>query len=78
MQLGRHKKPILLANVQGFWDLLCALLDHMKALEFIHSRLDFSVLVTDTVGEILPMLRDFAAKVPEEARQMEPTAAGRL
>ena len=78
MQLGRHKKPILLANVQGFWDPLCALFDHMKALEFINSRLDFTVLVTDTVGEILPMLRDFAAKVPEEAKKMEPTAAERL
>ena len=28
-QLGRHKKPILLANINGFWDPLCALLDHM-------------------------------------------------
>ena len=78
MQLGRHKKPILLANVQGFWDPLCALFDHMKALEFIHSRLDFTVLVTNTVGEILPMLRDFAAQVPEDAKKMEPTAAERL
>ena len=30
-QLGRHKKPILLANIGGFWDPLCALLDHMRA-----------------------------------------------
>ena len=29
-QLGRHKKPILLANIKGFWDPLCALLDHME------------------------------------------------
>lgn len=78
MQLGRHKKPILLANINGFWNPLCALLDHMKTLEFIHSRLDFTVLVTETVGEILPMLRDFAAQVPEEAKKMEPTAAERL
>ena len=26
-QLGRHKKPILLANIKEFWDPLCALLD---------------------------------------------------
>ena len=31
-QLGRHKKPILLANIKGFWDPLCALLDHMEEL----------------------------------------------
>src|SRR5438128_6509201 len=35
-QLGRHKKPILLANIKGFWDPLCALLDHMTELAFIH------------------------------------------
>ena len=78
MQLGRHKKPILLANINGFWNPLCAHLDHMKALEFIHSRLDFTVLVTDTTDEILPMLRDFAANVPEEAKKMEPSVAKRL
>ena len=26
-QLGRHKKPILIANINGFWDPLLALLD---------------------------------------------------
>src|SRR4051812_23643351 len=26
-QLGRHKKPILIANIRNFWDPLCALLD---------------------------------------------------
>jgi len=78
MQLGRHRKPILLANIKGFWDPLCALFDHMKSLEFIHARPDFTVLVTETVGEILPMLRDFAAQVPEEAKKMEPTVAERL
>lgn len=78
MQLGRHKKPILLANINGFWDPLCALFDHMKALDFIHSRANFEVLVTDKISDILPMLRDFAAKVPEEAKWMEPTAAERL
>src|SRR4029077_3085644 len=28
-QLGRHKKPILIANLKGFWDGLLGLLDHM-------------------------------------------------
>ena len=78
MQLGRHRKPILLANINGFWDPLCALFDHMKALEFIHSRGNFEVLVTDRVETILPLLRDFAAQVPEDAKQMEPAAAERL
>lgn len=78
VQLGRHKKPILLANIKGFWDPLCALLEHMKALEFIRSGLDFNLLVTPKVGDILPMLRAEAAKVPDEAKKMEPAAAARL
>jgi uncharacterized protein (TIGR00730 family) len=77
-QLGRHKKPILLANIEGFWQPLCALLDHMKALDFIRGDLNFDLLVVDTVEEILPTLQKAAAAVPEEAKEIEPTAAERL
>lgn len=78
MQLGRHKKPILLANVKGFWDPLCALLDHMKALQFIRADLDFELHVADEVADILPMLEKAAAAVPDEAKKMDPAAAERL
>lgn len=77
-QLGRHKKPILLANINGFWDPLCALLEHMRALKFVHNELNLNLLVADKVGDILPMLEKAAAAVPEEAMKMEPTAAERL
>src|SRR6202051_4477927 len=40
-QLGRHRKPILILNIEGFWDPLCALIDHMRRLDFI--RADLSV-----------------------------------
>ena len=39
-QLGRHKKPILIANIERFWDPLCALLDHMEKLQFIRAGLN--------------------------------------
>ena len=64
-QLGRHKKPILLANISGFWDPLCALLDHMKKLEFIRGDLNFDLLVAEKVEDILPMLRKAAQAVPD-------------
>src|SRR6202035_5969474 len=32
-QLGRHRKPILILNIEGFWDPLCALIDHMRRLD---------------------------------------------
>jgi len=78
VQLGRHKKPILLANINGFWDPLCALLDHMKALEFIRSDLDFDLLVAAKVADILPMLQNAADAVPEAAKVMNPETADKL
>ena len=38
-QLGRHKKPILILNIAGFWDPLCALLEHMRRTQFIRNEL---------------------------------------
>jgi len=69
-QLGRHKKPILLANIHNFWDPLCALLDHMRATAFIRTDLNFDLLVADKVEDILPMLQKAAAAVPEAAKEM--------
>jgi uncharacterized protein (TIGR00730 family) len=77
-QLGQHKKPILLANVNGFWEPLCALLEHMKALQFIRAGLTFNLLVAERVADILPMLHEAVAAVPEEATEMDPAAAERL
>ena len=77
-QLGRHKKPILLANIAGFWQPLCALLDHMKTLQFIRGDLNFDLLVADKVDDILPMLRKAAEAVPESAKQMTAADAERL
>jgi uncharacterized protein (TIGR00730 family) len=77
-QLGRHKKPILLANIEGFWEPLCALLDHMKALKFIRGDLNFDLLVATRVEDILPMLQDAVAALPEEAKKMTAADAERL
>ena len=77
-QLGRHKKPILLANVKGFWDPLSALLDHMKALAFIRQGLDFDLLVADKVDDILPMLRKAMQGVSETAKDMPASVAEKL
>ena len=77
-QLGRHKKPILLANIKDFWQPLCALLDHMKALEFIRSGLEFEMLVADKVEDILPMLDKALEAVPEAAMDMPPSVAEKL
>ena len=77
-QLGRHKKPILLANIGGFWEPLCALLDHMKSLEFIRQELNFDLLVADRVEDILPMLQKAADAVSEADKKMTAAAPEQL
>jgi uncharacterized protein (TIGR00730 family) len=64
-QLGRHQKPILIANIAGFWDPLCALLQHMESLAFIRPELTINLLVADTVEDILPKIAAAAPASPE-------------
>jgi uncharacterized protein (TIGR00730 family) len=77
-QLGRHKKPILAANIGGFWDPLCALLDHMQRLAFIRPGLSVTLLVADKVEDILPKLFEAAGPLPEAEKLMESGAAERM
>jgi uncharacterized protein (TIGR00730 family) len=77
-QLGRHQKPILLCNIASFWSPLLHLLDHMKALGFIHSADLLRYLVAERVDDILPMLRMAMAHVAEPDKAMQPPVAGRV
>jgi uncharacterized protein (TIGR00730 family) len=77
-QLGRHKKPILIVNIGGFWDPLRALLDHMQDLAFVHSASNINLLSADRVEDILPMLRKAARSVSEAEKLMEAGTAERL
>jgi uncharacterized protein (TIGR00730 family) len=77
-QLGRHQKPILLANIERFWDPLCALRNHMEELQFIRPGLAIKYLVTERVDDILPMLRKAMERVAEQDKAMQPPVAGRI
>ncbi|MGH9806296.1 MAG: TIGR00730 family Rossman fold protein [Terriglobia bacterium] len=77
-QLGRHSKPVLLANIDGFWEPLLALLTHMRATQFIRPGFPVEVLKAERVEDILPRLRAAAALVSEEAMQLAPEVARRL
>ena len=70
-QLGRHKKPILIANINGFWDPLLSLLAHMRMLGLVPppSR-GVDLLVVERVADILPKLNEAARGVGEEQKKM--------
>jgi uncharacterized protein (TIGR00730 family) len=77
-QLGRHRKPILIANIDRFWDPLCGLLDHMKRLEFIRDDLQVNLLVADGVEDILPRLKEAARKISEPDKEMQAAEVERM
>jgi hypothetical protein len=76
-QLGRHRKPILIANIAGFWDPLIVMFDHLLSLGFLASG-QLGYLVADNVDDILPKLLAAAAKVSEAEKRGEPERVERL
>ena len=77
-QLGRHSKPVLLANIDGFWEPLIALLAHMRETEFIRPSLDIDILKAERVEDIVPRLRAAAARAPAGTKEMAPELARKL
>jgi uncharacterized protein (TIGR00730 family) len=74
-QLGRHRKPIVIANIKGFWTSFLQVLGHMKERGFIHSGGLLNYHVVDDVEQILPIL----TAEPVAARQAgEPDIIKRL
>ena len=77
-QLGRHSKPVLLANIDSFWEPLLALLAHMRTTQFIRPTLSVDILKADRVEDILPRLQAAAASALEGTAEMAPEIAQRL
>jgi uncharacterized protein (TIGR00730 family) len=69
-QLGRHKKPILIANIKGYWDPLLALIDHMREVKFVPAGSEVDYLVARRVEEIMPMMREAARRVTADDKAM--------
>lgn len=76
-QLGLHAKPIFLLNVDGYWDPLIALQDHIIAQGFADASLG---TLFETVGSVAALEGALEKKPPPKAadrlgrRAMWPTA----
>lgn len=77
-QLGRHAKPVLLANIDGFWEPLFSLVAHMRQTQFIRAGLSVDILKADKVEEIVPRLRAAAAQIADGQRDLAPEVARKL
>lgn len=60
-QLGHHRKPMVFGNIDGFWDPMITLIDHMRAEGFIHTGHLVKPLVIDEVEKIVPGILAAAA-----------------
>lgn len=61
-QLGQHRKPIMLLSVNGFWDPLITLIDHMRAHGFIREGLDLNYLVGEDPDRVVETLSEVLAR----------------
>jgi uncharacterized protein (TIGR00730 family) len=76
-QLDQHKKPILIANIDGFWDSLIKLFERMTEEGFLHkaflgNHVDLPVRFCDTVDAIVPTLQQMVSDVPRPALEVAP------
>ncbi len=55
-QLGRHEKPMVFANIGGFWDPMLDLVTHMREQGFIHRAQLVQPLVIAEVDDIVPAI----------------------
>jgi len=68
-QLDQHVKPVLIVNIDGFWDPLIALFTRMADEGFLHkaflgNHIDLPVAFVNSVAEVIPTLRAKIAALP--------------
>ena len=60
-QLGQHKKPIGLLNVNGFYDHLSALLKHMCDQGLLKSENKDMLLISNNIEDLLDKIHNYVA-----------------
>lgn len=75
-QLGQHQKPMVFANINGFWDPMLTMLLHLQRTGFIHSGHQLQPIAVDRVEAIIPAITA-AVKTPF-AGEVAPSLIDRL
>ncbi|AZO70672.1 MAG: TIGR00730 family Rossman fold protein [Mesorhizobium sp.] len=70
-QLGHHRKPIVFANIKGFWDPMLSLIEHMSGEGFIHTAHRVKPLVVNDPEAIVAaiMVAGSSVDAPTEGMQ---------
>ena len=72
VQLGRHGKPVLIADVGGFWKPLLSLFAHMRENGFIREEFELRYLVSEKIEDVVPMLKKAADMAARDGAEAEP------
>ncbi len=69
-QLRLHDKPIVLVNLDGYWDPLLRLVEHMEGEGFVGAVCWRLFAVVDRVDAVLPAIRRLPAPTVPEAPEL--------
>jgi uncharacterized protein (TIGR00730 family) len=62
-QLGLHKKPIAILNINGFYDSLNILVQAMVDKGFVKEINQQTLLVTDNIDELIEKMKTYVAPI---------------
>lgn len=68
-QLGHHRKPMAFCNIDGFWNPMISLLDHMRAEGFIHTAHRVQPIVADSISEAMDAILRTSSGPPDEVEK---------
>jgi uncharacterized protein (TIGR00730 family) len=61
-QLKQHARPIILCNIDGFWDGLLGLIEHMTSEGFIRTGFELNLEVANGAENVIPTYETRRAK----------------
>ncbi len=64
-QLKQHHKPIIIANINKYWQHLLDQIDHMRAEGFISPKFELNFQAVNEARQILPAIVDILAQHPD-------------
>ena len=72
-QLGQHTKPIIVADLAGYWSPLLQLFEQMRDETFIRPGLEVGFHTVTKAADIVPLLKELHPEAMTEAQEKEVT-----
>ncbi len=65
VQLERHRKPVVIADIAGFWRPLLSLIAHMRMAGFVREEFDAHYLVAEKIVDVPDILNQAWTRAAE-------------